>query len=37
VGAQATALTELFGVHGVEHDEVATEAAALRDVLRPYV
>jgi hypothetical protein len=37
VGAQAGALAELFGAHGVEHDEVAAQAAALRDVLRPYV
>lgn len=37
IGVQAGELAQLFGVHGVEHDDVAAKAAELRDALRPYV
>lgn len=37
VVAQADAVVERFGAHGVEHDEVADLAGQLRDALRPYV
>jgi hypothetical protein len=37
VAEQANELVLRLGAHGVEHDEVAERAAALRDVLRPFV